>query len=143
MESTVDSRQSTVWAIALVVMGGVMGAAEGTDRLVPAGKWGGRGARLELTAKGGTIELDCANGTFDAPLVLDAAGAFDVKGTLVRERPGPIFEGVSPKGEAVRYKGRLEGDTLSLKIVTDDEKARELGSVKATRGGQARLTKCL
>ena len=135
--------ESTVWAIALVVMGGVMGAAEGADRLVPAGKWGGRGARLELTTKGGTIELDCAHGTFDAPLVLDAQGAFDVKGSLVREGPGPVFEGSSAKGQPVRYKGRLDGETLSLTIVTDDAAARELGSVKATLGGAAKLTKCL
>jgi hypothetical protein len=141
MEWVINSRQSTVWAIAVWGMGGVM--ARGADREVPVGKWGGKGARLELTAKGGTIELDCAHGTFDAPLVLDAQGAFDVKGGLVREGPGPVFEGASAKGQPVRYKGRLDGETLSLTIVTDDAAERELGSVKATMGGAANLTKCL
>jgi hypothetical protein len=115
----------------------------GPERVVPAGKWGGRGARLELTAKGGTVELDCAHGTLDAPLTLNAEGAFDVKGSLVLERPGPVFEGVSDKGVPVRYKGKLEGETLSLTIVRDTAAAQELSRVKATLGGEARLTKCL
>ena len=111
--------------------------------MLPEGKWGGKGARLEVTAKGAEVELDCAHGTIDAPLVLNADGAFDVKGKLVLERPGPAFESGPDQGLAVRYKGTLEGDTLSLTIVRDDASAKPLSNVKATRGGDAKLTKCL
>ena len=60
---------------------------------VPPGAWGGTGIALEVTASGARIELDCAHGTIEAPLALDAEGGFDLPGTLVRERPGPVRDG--------------------------------------------------
>jgi hypothetical protein len=110
---------------------------------VSAGKWGGRGAQLEVTAKGGSIELDCAHGTLDEPLQLGAEGTFDVKGTFVLERAGPSREDGGGQGPPVRYRGRLQGDTLSLTIVRDGEPTAELAQVKVTRGQAGRLRKCL
>lgn len=110
---------------------------------VSAGTWGGRGARLEVTAKGGTVELDCAHGSLDEPLRLGADGSFDVKGTFVLERGGPVRMDADDKGEAVRYRGRLDGETLSLAIVKDGDPPKELGKVKVGLGQPVRLRKCL
>ena len=72
---------------------------------VADGRWGGVGLSLDVTSTGARIELDCAHGTIDAPLSLDADGAFDAPGRLVRERPGPVRmdeNEADDTGEAVR-----------------------------------------
>ena len=103
---------------------------------VAEGRWGGTGISVEVAASGARIELDCAHGTIDAPLALDENGAFDLPGTLVRERPGPVrVDGEEEKGRPVRYQGRLEGDALELRIVWPD--ARRAPNPLTARKGQA------
>lgn len=128
--------------LALVVLMAVA-PADPAGTPLAAGKWGGRGAQLEVTAKGGTLELDCAHGTLDEAVALSADGTFDVKGTFVVERPGPARMDAGDKGPPVRYRGKLEGDTLSLTIVRDGETPTELAQVKVGRGQAGRLRKCL
>jgi hypothetical protein len=45
----------------------------------------------------------------------DDHGRFDVTGTYVRERPGPVRPNDS-KGERARYRGRIEGKTMTLSV---------------------------
>src|SRR5689334_12436741 len=54
------------------------------------GKWGGLGIAMEVGDRGGTIEFDCAHGTISEKITAKGNGSFAVKGTFVREHPGPI-----------------------------------------------------
>ena len=84
---------------------------------VPEGRWGGIGLSVEVTSSGAKIELDCAHGTIDALLTLDDRGNFDLPGTLVLEHGGPVREGETERKEAIRVTGRLDGQTLMVRIV--------------------------
>jgi hypothetical protein len=121
-----------------------------------AGEWGGRRVSLTVTETGASIEYDCAHGTIDERVILDAEGRFDVRGTHEDESGGTLpatsvlEESGSPGGakgagahrRAARYTGRVEGRTLSL-TVTLDESAQAFGTFSLTHGATARLYKCL
>ena len=108
---------------------------------VAAGPWGGTGIAIDVTASGARVEFNCAHGTIDSPLVLDADGKFELRGSLVRERPGPVRENQSQRSEPVRWQGRLEGDTLHLAIVRPG--ATETSKpIAAKRGQSPLLRKC-
>jgi hypothetical protein len=111
------------------------------EERVPEGLWGGVGLALDVTGSGASIELDCAHGTIDAPLALDAEGKFDLPGTLVLERPGPVREGEPERTEAIRVSGRLEGQTLTVRILRPQ--ATKLSDpIEASLGKPPRLRKC-
>ena len=101
-------RKSGKWGIGVVVLGAALGllaacnlftdilpgtpsplpaltptAAAGA--LVAAGLWGGEHVSLDVTASGAYAEFDCAHGTLDTPLTLDASGQFAMAGTYVVE----------------------------------------------------------
>jgi hypothetical protein len=109
---------------------------------VTEGRWGGIGIALDVTASDARIELDCAHGTIEGPLALDADGGFDQPGLLVRERPGParVDEENQQKGVPVRFVGRLEGGTLTLRIVRPN--APEANPLSARLDQAPRLRKC-
>ena len=109
---------------------------------VAEGRWGGTSVAIEVTSAGARIEFDCAHGSIDGPLELDADGRFDLPGTFARERPGPVRMGQpEEKGAAVRYVGRLEGETLTLRIVWPNA-AKPSSSFTAELGRTPRLHKC-
>ncbi len=103
---------------------------------VPNGSWGGPHVRLAVQDQGASIEFDCAHGTLDAPLELDAQGRFDVPGHFIREG-GPEREGDT--GVAVRYSGRTDGKELTLEIVFPNQRD---GPYTLVLGTGARLFKC-
>jgi hypothetical protein len=107
----------------------------------PARTWGGTGINLEVTKAGGRVEYDCAHGTIDQPLVFDRRGRFDVVGMHFLEHGGPVREGEEAKGQAVRYSGRVTGDTMRLTVKLPD--GRVLGPYTLVRGRAGRLRKCL
>jgi hypothetical protein len=108
---------------------------------VAAGRWGGTGISVDVSASGARIELDCAHGTIDAPLVLDADGNFDLPGSIARERPGPVREGEPDRSQPVRYEGRVEGDTLTLWVIRPNAPRPEK-PLSAVRGKSPILRKC-
>jgi hypothetical protein len=126
--------------VTIVLFAAWMSLAAGSAR-VPEGNWGGTGIAIEVTASGARIELDCARGTIDAPLTLDADGKFDLSGSLVFERPGPVREGAPDRKQSVRYQGRLEGETLTL-LVVSPQASRPPNPLSAVRGKTPRLRKC-
>jgi hypothetical protein len=109
---------------------------------VPEGDWGGVGIHVAVTAQGAKVELDAAHGQTAGPLALDAEGRFDVAGTLVRERPGPIRQGDVEAADPVRYRGTVDGDALTLSIEPAGP-GKAIGPLKAVRGASARLRKML
>lgn len=108
---------------------------------VTAGKWGGRSVRLDVTDKTAVIEFDCAHGTIDAPLTLDAGGKFDVTGTFTAERGGPVREGASSNARPARYSGDLKGDAMTL-IVTLTDTQQQVGTYTLALGKGGRIVKC-
>lgn len=114
----------------------------GASRLdrVPNGEWGGEHVRMSVGDAGGTIEFDCAHGTLDEPLVLDATGHFDVKGSLVGEG-GPIRKDDTGNAQPARYRGETDGQHMSLEVMLEGGESG--GTFSLARGGRARLVKCL
>ncbi|HVF51799.1 MAG TPA: hypothetical protein VNA19_17075 [Pyrinomonadaceae bacterium] len=103
--------------------------------------WGGEHIRLVLTEGGAEIEYDCAHGKISEPLVPDAGGRFDVRGTHLRQSPGPIRVGREPVGQPARYTGTIQDRTMTLNV-TLDGRTEPLGSFTLTRGSEGRLWKC-
>ena len=108
---------------------------------IPLGNWGGEHISLELTAQGGTVEFDCAHGVITRKLVLDRSGRFDVPGTYVEERGGPVRSNEQSKEFPVRYTGSIKNGKLRLTITRSDTK-KSLGTFTLTHGQEAFLVKC-
>lgn len=103
--------------------------------------WGGPHVRLVITSKGAEVEFDCAHGEIKAPVKGDAQGRFDLPGTFVRERGGPVRSDETVSGEPVRYSGKIEGDKMTLTITLADSN-QKLDDFTLTRGSDGRLWKC-
>ncbi len=134
-------------AAALIVFlsgpGDPAGGADGGGRTaVPAGTWGGQHAALVLGDSGGRIEFDCAHGTIDEPLAVDAQGRFDARGTYSREHGGPIRVEEREEKRPARYSGSVTGGTMSLTItVTGFPTA--VGPYTLEHGKRGIIHKCL
>jgi len=126
---------------------GVLALAIGCAVASPArqraltGSFGGRHIGLELSAKGGRVEYDCAHGTIEGPVVPDRQGRFEAAGTHVAEHGGPVRDG-EEEARAVRYRGETSGGTLTLRVTLVDSR-EEIGTFTLVRGVTPRLTKCL
>lgn len=101
-------------AVLLLALAG-LGAGDG-QHAVAAGAWGGNHAVLTLTESGGRIEFDCAHGTIDEPVTVNAEGLFDVRGTYSREHGGPIRRGEEEERRPARYSGTVRDETMTLTI---------------------------
>ncbi|HSP93191.1 MAG TPA: hypothetical protein VLU06_01475 [Thermoanaerobaculia bacterium] len=128
------------WALAVATLG--LCPPGGEPKRVSAGQWGAMGIAMEVTESGATIEYDCAHGTIDQPLVLDADGRFDVKGHHFREHGGPIREGEESRGEPVRYVGQVTGDSMTLTVKPEGSDS-PIGNHQLVRGKMGRIHKCL
>ena len=129
-----------LWALSVATLG--LCPPGGEPKRVSAGQWGAVGIAMEVTESGATIEYDCAHGTIDQPLVLDADGRFDVKGQHFREHGGPIREGEEPRGEPVRYLGQVAGDSMTLTVKPEGSDS-PIGNHQLVRGKMGRIRKCL
>ena len=108
---------------------------------VEPGEWGGRGARLTVEKDGALLELDCAHGSVGA-MTLAEEGRFDVAGRFVREHGGPVRRDEAEDAVPARYRGSVQGRTMTLEIVLEDEGGQTVGPFELTLGGNARLMKC-
>lgn len=112
---------------------------DASPRLV-TGEWGGNHVALHLRTAGGTIEYDCAHGTLDGPLLMDANGAFRVAGTHVREHGGPARMGEVLPDEPAVYQGWIRDGRMTLEVSVG---ATALGNYTLQKGAPAQLFKCL
>ena len=108
------------------------------EALLP-GVWGGDHIRLEVTEGGATIEFDCAHGSADGKIPVDAAGRFSVAGTYYPEHGGPVREGEGSSGQPVRLTGRVGGSLMSLTVTRGRTK---IGTYTLTRDSDGRVFKC-
>jgi hypothetical protein len=125
--------------IPILVSAAMLAAGQG-DR-VASGEWGGRGARLSVRDDGASLELDCAHGSLEV-LSLDKDGRFDVAGRLAREHGGPVGRDETDSSAPARYRGSVEGQTMTLAIAVGDDASQTLGPFELTLGGAGRLMKC-
>lgn len=125
--------------LALTLLASACQAAAPTASGVLVGGWGGQHVGLELTAAGGTLDYDCAAGTIDEPVRVDASGRFTARGTHTPSMGGPERIDVPRPRVPAQYSGRLEGARLTLSVRVPDE----LGPFTLTRGVEPMLMRCL
>jgi hypothetical protein len=117
--------------------------AEPTPRRTTAalGTWGGEHVRLESTEHGGNLEFDCARGSIEETIAYDDRGRFAVKGTYVRQHPGPIRVGREPGGQPATYSGEIHGSAMTLRVAlaAQDE---PVGTYSLTHGQAGKIRKC-
>lgn len=111
------------------------------SRTLAHGIWGGSHASLDVSAKGATLEFDCAHGWIDEPIRLDSRRRFEIKGVFVPEPRGHIRVGREPKPQAALYKGEVEGKKLKLwvKLSGSDQPS---GTYSLVHGEQEKIRKC-
>jgi hypothetical protein len=86
-------------------------------QLLRIGSWGSPQSSgldnrlLTVTRTGATLLSECSNGVIEGPILLDAAGHFDVPGTY-QIQAGPV----GPPRPA-RYVGFVIGETLTLTVI--------------------------
>ena len=103
------------------------------DQRVPTGAWGGDHVGLTVGEAGAHVEFDCAYGDIGQPLVTDNRGNLAVDGVYVQEHAGPVRVGEEPDKKPAHYAGRLDGDTLTLKV-TLTESNEPIGVFTLTHG---------
>lgn len=116
--------------------------ASDVEAVLKTGVWGSRLAMLTVDGnEAATLELACGHGTIPGPLTVGTDGKVDWPGQLVQERGGAVPENASG-GEivAVRYRGRLTADTLTLDIVSDGRSV--IGRLTLAYGRHFRIAKC-
>ena len=106
---------------------------------IPTGVWGGEHIHIDVAEKSASIEYDCAHGSIEGPLVIDANGRFSLRGTHTPERGGPISADEQQQSHPANYVGSISGNkmTLTLKL-----KGAEDETFTLEKGKQGDLFKC-
>jgi hypothetical protein len=105
------------------------------------GVWGGEHIRFEVTGRGANVEYDCAHGTVDGKITVDARGRFSVAGTHYEERGGPSRMGEELPSYRVRLSGVVGGSLLKLTVTRAGTK-EVIGTFSLARDREAELFKC-
>jgi len=108
---------------------------------IASGTWGGPHIQIEVEGNSATIEYDCAHGTIDGPLTIDSRGKFDLRGTHVRERGGPVRRDEKADSYAARYTGSIKGELMTLNVTLTSTR-ETLGTCTLIRGRQGEIFKC-
>lgn len=110
------------------------------DALTP-GMWGGEHISFEVTETGANVEYDCAHGTIEGKIVVDAQGRFNVYGLHYEEHGGPVRPGDGGGGYRVRLSGRVGGSLMKL-TVTRAGTRKVVGTFDLARDREPFLVKC-
>jgi hypothetical protein len=106
------------------------------------GLWGAEHLELIADNEGALLEYDCAVGTIDSALILDANGEFDLIGTHT-PGGGPVnLNEPPPNARPARFQGRIQGKRLELTITLTDT-GDVMGPFLLVRGESGLLYKCL
>jgi len=128
-------------SIVVVLMLLTISAAAGIQkmRVISTGLWGGQHISMKVGTKSAAIEYDCATGVIKGPLLVDAAGNFELRGTHRMERGGPIRADESRAGQPATYTGAIEGNKMTLTLKLDD---LEPETFTLEKGKEGELVKC-
>ena len=105
------------------------------------GLWGAEHLELLADRYGALLEYDCASGTIDSALILDANGEFDLLGTHTLGG-GPVNLDDPPNARPARFQGRLQGKRLELTVILTDT-GDVIGPYILIRGEPGLLYRCL
>ena len=108
---------------------------------VANGNWGGQNAQLEVADGGAQVRFGCAQGNIEGPVMLDADGRFNAKGTFTAESMGPRNEDDPPKPRPAVYSGVVRDKKMTLTVTVPDDKA-EGGTFELTLGEPGRIRRC-
>ena len=103
--------------------------------------WGGDHIEMEVTAKGATVEFDCAQGTIDKAISPDSKGHFEISGTFTPQSHGPVREDIS-QTRAAKYAGTIKEDAMALRIIVAGPDAPEPMTFDLVRGQRGNVRKC-
>lgn len=128
-------------SVLVVLMLLTISAAAGIQKMrhISTGVWGGQHISMKVGAKSATIEYDCATGVIDGPLVVDADGHFNLRGTHRAERGGPVRADETSNGQPATYTGTIEGNTMTLTLKVGDS---EQETFTLEKGHAGELFKC-
>jgi hypothetical protein len=119
------------------------GSPTSASRAIPTGAWGGTSVALNVTQDGATLQFDCAHGSIGgSPATLDASGRFEVAGTFVRERGGPVRVDETPDSHPALYSGTTDGRTMTLTVTLTDSQ-QPVGTFELGFGKTPRLIRCM
>ncbi len=104
--------------------------------------WGGEHIAITISCERARVEFDCAHGEISRSLKTDVDGPFDLPGTFTRESAGPTRSDQMPSARTVNYRGKIEGNTMTLSINFSDDN-ESVGSYTLTRGKHGRIRKCM
>jgi hypothetical protein len=125
---------------ALVLFGGCQG--NGPHEVlteVPAGTWGGQGVVMLATDSSAGFRFNCASGSVDGPLALDAGGRFTWSGTYTRMSPLPGSPPDPP--HAATFYGTTDGLQLTMALTVPDL-SLESAPLTLTLGDPGNLALC-
>jgi hypothetical protein len=112
-------KKLTGYLIVLLLVVSVSAEIQKMQRIAP-GMWGGQHISINVGPKYAKIEYDCASGVINGPLVVDAAGHFNLRGTHRRERGGPLRADDNPPDYPATYTGTIKGNTMTLTLKVED-----------------------
>ena len=107
---------------------------------IATGVWGGLHINLEVGSKSATVEYDCAHGAIEGPLVVDANGKFELRGSFTQERGGPVHADETPQSCPATYSGTIKGNTMTLTLKVSGVDETETFTLE--RGKPGELFKC-
>ena len=105
------------------------------------GLWGAEHLELLAESNGALLEYDCASGTIDSPLILDANGEFNLLGTHT-VGGGPVNLDDPPEAQPARFQGRVQGKRLELTVRLTNTGV-VIGPYILIRGEPGLLYRCL
>ncbi len=73
------------------------------------GIWSGKHITLEISEDGANVDYDCAAGKIDGKIKLGANNSFNILGTYLEEKGGPVRPADQTKAIAVRFVGKIKG----------------------------------
>ncbi|HEX8335154.1 MAG TPA: hypothetical protein VF621_00400 [Pyrinomonadaceae bacterium] len=141
MSCMVGLKQMLAGACCAALLVAAAAAARAEGGRVAEGLWGGQHVRMSAGEEGARLEFDCARGQIDAPFETDAEGRFDLPGTYTRQGPGPVRVGRAPSARPARYKGRVEGERMTLSVTLEGSD-KPLAEYTLTRGSRGNVFKC-
>jgi hypothetical protein len=107
-----------------------------------SGIWGGDRMILTMSPTGGTIRMDCANGTIKGKIIPNAKGQFTASGTFDQQHGGPTrAEDFVAGGRPATFRGQIVGETIKLSIIESGSAGAQ--SYVLIKGKSEKLVRCL
>ncbi len=110
-----SKRILSILALSLILILVACGESAPPPGTMLEGLWGTEHLELVANSDGALLEYDCAIGTIDSALILDANGEFDLVGTHTLGG-GPVNLNDLPDATRARFQGRMMGNRLELTI---------------------------